>query len=179
MGTIVGVECTDGVLLAGDRTLVEGGTVRSTDRRRVFDFGDVGAAVVGRPSATDQFERELDGEVRRYRTERDERLRIDPFARVASSVAASLGAEVLVAARDDDGVPRLRSVRADGTVYEDRRAALGSGEPLAVGPLDAADPDLTLAEADELVDEVFAVLAERDPGTGDAVDRWRLRAGDV
>jgi proteasome beta subunit len=175
MATIVGIECTDGVLLAGDRTLVEEGTVRSTDKRHVFELGDVGVAVAGSAAAIDSFERELDAELRRYRTDQSE-VRIDPLARITSNLAASTGASAIVAAPDEEGVPRLRSVGDDGSILDDDWAALGTGQSLALGQLEAAAEELSLEAADDLVDEIFEALAERDTDTGDDVDRFRLHA---
>jgi proteasome beta subunit len=177
MATIVGIECVDGVLLAGDRTLATDGTIRSTDKRHVFDHGAVGAAAVGEAGALDTFSRELESDVRRYRTERSVPVRIDPLARMASSLSARTGAEALVAAPDADGTPRLRVVYADGSVVDDDRGALGSGAALALGQLDAAG-ELTLADAADLVDDLFAAVAERDPATGTDVDVYRHAAGD-
>ena len=168
MATIVGIECADGVLLAGDRTLATDGTIRSTDKRHVFDFGAVGAA-----GAVDTFSRELEAEIRQYRTERSEPVRVDPLARMASSLSSRTGAEAIVAAPDADGAPRLRVVYDDGSVVDDDRGALGSGAALALGQLDAAG-DLTLADAADLVEDLFAAVAERDPGTGTDVDVYRL-----
>jgi len=173
MATIVGIECADGVLLAGDRTLATDGTIRSTDKRHVFDFGAVGAAAVGSAGAVDTFSRELEAEVRQYRTERSEPVRVDPLARMASSLSSRTGAEAIVAAPDADGAPRLRVVYGDGSVVDDDRGALGSGAALALGQLDAAG-DLTLADAADLVEDLFAAVAERDPGTGTDVDVYRL-----
>jgi proteasome beta subunit len=177
MATIVGIECADGVLLAGDRTLTTDGTVRSTDKRHVFDYGAVGAAAAGEAGALDTFSRELAAEIREYRTERSVPVRIDPLARMASSLSASTGTEALVAAPDAGGAPRLRVVYADGSVVDDDRGALGSGAALALGQLDAAG-EVTLAGAADLVDDLFAAVAERDPGTGTDVDVYRLAAED-
>lgn len=173
MSTVIGIECTDGVVLAGDRTLVRGGSVASKSKQRVFDLGGAGAAVVGDASGIDEFERRLDAERREYETDRGP-LRIDPLERIASDLAAELGVEVLVAGLDEGGDARLRAVGGDGAALDDPTAALGSGAEVAYGGLEGVDADASLDEAESSAREVMAAVAERDGETGDEVDVFRL-----
>lgn len=170
MSTIVGIECADGVLLAGDRLLVRNGTVESRSKERVFTVDGVGAACVGPGSRIDEFGRRFESEVRSYRTERGE-MGIDPLATKLSSVADEEGVEVIVAARDD-GIARLRAIGADGSVLDDSPAARGSGAPMLLGALDEDETDLDTAES--RVRDAFDAVADRDPKTGDDIDTWRL-----
>ncbi|WP_251342302.1 hypothetical protein [Haloplanus halophilus] len=174
MSTVVGVACAGGVVLAGDRLVVADGRVRSRSRRHVLDFGSVGAAVVC--GDVEGFVDRLDADVRSYRTERGD-LRVDAFARLAADAADAFGASVLVAARDADGTPALRSVAPDGSVTEDRLAAFGSGAAVALGGLEAGhDPEASLDDAAALAGDAIAAAAERDAGTGADVDTYRLSA---
>jgi proteasome beta subunit len=174
MSTVVGLACADGVVLAGDRVAVTDGQVRSRTRQHVFEFEDVGAAVVG--SDVDGFVARLDGEVRTYRTGRGT-VRIDPFARMASDLAAEFDVEGVLAGRDDDDRPRLRSLGTDGGVTDDDVAAFGSGASVALGALEAdRDPDATLDVAETLARDALSAAAERDAGTGDEFDTFRLPA---
>jgi 20S proteasome alpha/beta subunit len=53
--------------------------------------------------------------------------------------------------------------------------ALGSGASLALGQLEAADPDsMSVSAAESFATELFDAVAERDPGTGDEADVWTL-----
>jgi len=170
MSTVLGVACAGGVVLAGDRVAVTDGHVRSRSRRHVFDFGSVGAAVVG--GDVDGFADRLESEVRTYRTERGD-LGIDPFTRLASDLAAEFEVSALLAARDDD--PALRAVTADGSVTTDDVAAFGSGASVALGALEAGhDPDATLDAATTLLRDAIDAAAERDAGTGSEIDVYRL-----
>lgn len=173
MSTIVGIECTDGVLLAGDRLLVRDGTVESKSKQRVFSVDDVGAACVGPAGGIDEFGRRFESEVRSYETERGE-MRIDPLATTLSSVVDEENVEAIVAARDEDGVARLRVLGTDGSVLDDSPAARGSGAPMLLGGLDETETDLDTAEAQ--VRDAFDAVADRDPETGDDVDLWRLES---
>lgn len=167
MATIVAVECTDGVILAGDRVVVREEAVVGT-RRHVFEFGDAGAAAVGEdPEA---FERHLDAAIRKYAADRG-RPGIDALSRMAAEAADEAGVEAFVVARDDDGRARARSV-ADG-VLEERTGALGSGAPVVLGRLEGVG-EVDLDEAESAVREAFRAAAARDAGTGEELDVWRL-----
>lgn len=173
MSTVIGIECAGGVVLAGDRTLIRGGSVASRSKQRVFDLGDVGAAVVGESGGIDEFERRLDAERREYETE-GRALSIDPLERIASDLAGELSVEALVAGRDEEGVARLRTVGGDGGTLDDPTAALGSGAELAFGQLEGVDADATLDEAESTAREIVATVAERDGETGEEADVYRL-----
>jgi proteasome beta subunit len=174
MSTVLGVACAGGVVLAGDRVVASGGHVRSRSRRHVFDFGSVGASVVA--ADVDGVADRLESEIRTYRTERGD-LTVEPFARMASDLAAEFDAAVLLAARDGDGRPALRAVAADGGVTADDVAAFGSGAAVALGTLEAGhDPGATLDEAAALLRNALSAAAERDAGTGTERDSYRLSA---
>jgi len=174
MSTVVGVACASGVVLAGDRVATADGHVRSRSRQHVFDFGRAGVAVV--VADVDGFVDRLDSEIRTYRMERGE-LRIDPFTRTVSDLAAEFDVSGVVAGYDGADDPVLRSVVADGSSTEDDLTAFGSGAPVALGVLEADhDPDATLDAAATLARDALHAAAERDAGTGTDVDTYRLSA---
>lgn len=173
MSTVLGVACAGGVVLAGDRLVVSGGHVRSRSRPHVFDFGRVGAAVVG--ADVDGFADRLGSDVRTYRLERGA-VGIDPLARMASDLAVEFDVSAILAGRDGDA-PDLRTVAADGSLTDDDMAAFGSGASVALGALEANhDADATLDEAVTLARDALAAAAERDAGTGADIDVYRLSA---
>jgi proteasome beta subunit len=178
MGTIVGLRCRDGVVLAGDRVLVRDGRIESRNRRHVFDFGfdpdDAGTAAVG--SDVDRFADRLESELRSYRLERAP-VSIAVLERVGSEVASETGSEAIVAGRENEpeneGRAAIRAIYADGSTLSDPPMVLGSGASLALGQLEAVDLDaLSVAEAETFVRDLFGNVAERDPGTGDEIDVW-------
>lgn len=173
MSTIVGVESSGAVALAADRSSVSDSTVGgSVDR--VFEFEDAGAAAVGDPGDVAAFGRRLGSELDRDRIERDRAPGVERLARLASAVAAEEGVEALVAARDDDGAARLRSIDANGGVLADTVAASGTGAQLALGVLEESSFDDDPDGLEERLPEILATVAERDPETGDEFDIWSL-----
>lgn len=179
MGTAIGFECDGGVVLAADRVATRGGSVVSRSVEKVFTFDTVGAAVVGDRGGTDTFRREFDAELRSYRTERGD-AQLDAVVRIASRVAADADVDVLVAARDEDGRARLRTVGSDGSVLGEAYDAIGTGAQLALGRLEAVDRGVELSAAASTAESVLATVAQRDPGTGEDVDVWQLaHAADV
>ncbi|EJN59813.1 Ntn hydrolase family protein [Halogranum rubrum] len=172
MSTIVGIECTDGALLAVDRLLVQHGRVESTSRDRLVVVDDaVGAVCVGPAGGVDEFIRQFEQEVRSYRTDRGE-MGIDPLATRASSIAADEAVEAVVAGHDDDGVARIRMIGSDGGTLGDSPIARGTGASMLLGALEDEEMDLDTAES--RIREAFDTTASRDPKTGDEIDVWRL-----
>ncbi len=174
MGTIVAIETDDGVAIAGDRRVTRGGLVTGDSTTRVVEIGEVGAAAVGEEGAVDSFRHRLAVELERVEIERGRELTVGVVGRITARVAEDADVEAVVAARDDEGVARIRQVGADGSVLADPVAALGSGRQLAVGQLEAVDLENTARSADQLVCDVLRAVAERDPATGDEIDRWSL-----
>jgi proteasome beta subunit len=175
MATIVGIEVPAGAVLAGDRLLAEEGTVSSEEKRHVFDFDEIGAAVVGKSGAIDEFRRNLESEVRSYETEQGEPMSVDRLATVASNRSVA-GVEAIVAARDDEGTAQVRGIATDGGVLADDTLAFGSGAQVALGALEGRDDDLSLDEAEELAREALDSAADRDTETGGEIDTYRLES---
>ena len=174
MATIVGIEVDGGAVIAGDRQLTQGGTVQSRSKRHVFDFGDVGAAAVGESGGVDEFERRLESEVSDHETRQGDPMTITRLANLASEIAEDEGVEAIVAGHDDREVARVRGIGSDGGVLTDATLALGSGAQVAVGILEGADRDISLDAGEELLRDTLDTVAERDTGTGDDVDTFRL-----
>lgn len=174
MGTVVAIEAEGGVVIAGDSRQTRGGTVRSDSAERAFDLDGAGAGAVGDVGNVDEFRRRLSSELRSRRLETEEDPDVGWVARAAAEVASATGVEAVVGAPDEDGVPRVRRVGADGSVLADRTVALGSGAQLALGRLEAVDLDLSVAEAEDLVRDVLETVAERDTETGGDVEVWSM-----
>lgn len=175
MGTIIGVECSDGAVLAGDTLRTQDNVVAGTGNEKVFGYDSMAVAAEGPYSGIDEFARKFEAELRQYRTEKEaEAMKIDRFARVASTIAQSADVDVIVSARDEDGVAHIRQVSRDGGILSDPVAAVGSGAEIAIGNLESADRDIGLDEAEELVRETLEVVAERDTETGGEFDVRRV-----
>lgn len=171
MGTIVGVAAAGGVVLGGDRLTTDGSTVTGRTER-VWDLEDVTAAAVGPSGDVDVFRRSFEAELNRQRTEAGA-LSLQRVANVAAERARDEGVDALVAARDGDGVARLREIGSDGSVLETEATARGSGTQVAVGALESGSAG-SLDEAEDLVREALAAAGGRDAETGDEFDVVRL-----
>lgn len=176
MATIVGIEVDGGAVVAGDRRLTDDGTVRSETKRHVFDFGAVGAAAVGESGGIDGFERRLRSEVQSHETDRGEPMSVTRLANVAADIAADEGVEAIVAATEDDAA-KIRGIASDGSVLTDAIAAFGSGAQMAVGVLDGANRGQSLDAGEDLARDALDAASDRDTGTGEEYDTYRLADG--
>jgi proteasome beta subunit len=162
--TVVAFECDGGAVVAADRAVVrENRLVGERARLRAVD-GYAAAVLDDAETVLRRFESELRG----HRTDRG-----DPSLSAATRLLAAALEGVtdgVLAARDGDGVARVRLVTADGGSLTDDCHALGSGADLALGGLGASDRDVPPEAAADLARETLATVAERDPATGDAVD---------
>ncbi|MFC6905222.1 20S proteasome subunit A/B [Halalkalicoccus tibetensis] len=174
MGTIVGVRLADGVALAADKRATSGSAVRSESLEKLFAFDAAAAAAVGEPGAIQTFGRKLESEVRSRETERGKAIRIDPLSRLASDLADEAGVEAVVAARDGEGVVRLRAVDAAGGELDEEVAARGTGAEFALGGLDGMDREQGVAEAVDALESIIGSVAERDTETGADCEVWTL-----
>lgn len=179
MGTVVGIESDGGAVVAGDTRVAEDGSVTSEGGRRVFDLGDVGAGATGDPGDVQAFGRRLDAALREREHDADDAVEVDVVARIASTVAEETGVEAVVAARDGEGVARVRRVGPDGGVLEGPTVALGSGAAVALGRLAAADLAVDVAATEALAREILAAVAQRDAETGSDLDVWTLANDDA
>ncbi|WP_255196166.1 20S proteasome subunit A/B [Halorarius litoreus] len=173
MGTVIAVESAGGVALAGDSRWVGDGTVESDQSPRVVEYGTVGAGIVGALSDVQTFDRQFEAELRRQRLEHDG-LGIDRIAQIAARTATASNVDVVITARDADGVARLRQIGADGSVLEESVVALGTGAEAAFSQLDAAGDDLDIETAANLVRATIETVATRDTETGGTVTVWTL-----
>ncbi|ADJ16418.1 Ntn hydrolase family protein [Halalkalicoccus jeotgali] len=179
MGTVVGVRLADGVVLGADKRATSGSTVRSESVEKLFEFDgpEAGAVAAGETGAIQTFGRKLDTAVRQRGTEQGSTIRIDPLSRLASELANETGVEAVVAARDEEGVARLRAIDSAGGELDDDVHAQGSGRQFALGQLEGLDRDGSIDGAVEALESVFERIAERDTETGADCVVWTLADG--
>lgn len=175
MGTIVGIAVRGGVVLGGDGRTVEGGVV--TGRAgRLWDGGDTAAAVIGPQGDVDAFVRSFSAELKRQETS-GRSLSLQRVASIARDLTREAGVDAIVAARDEDGVARIREVGSDGSILETTESARGSGMEVAIGTLESAG-DVPFEDAESVVRDALEAAADRDTETGDEFDIWRLADAD-
>lgn len=176
MGTIVGIRLTDGVALAADKRATDGSTVRSESVEKLFAFDgpEAGAVATGETGSIQTFGRKLDTEVRQRGTERGSPIRIDPLSRLASELASETGVEAVVAARDDEGVARMRAIDGTGGELDEEVVAQGTGAEFALGQLEGTDRDESIEGVVDVLEAIFERVAERDTETGADCTVWTL-----
>ncbi len=178
VGTILGIETTAGVVLAGDRRYTHDGTTASDGVQRVHDFDRAGVAAVGDPGSIRKFASRVESELRSYETERDESMALDRLAHTTADVAADEGVDAIVAGRTADGNAELREVGNDGGVLATEATARGSGAAVAVGLLESGPDAEELDDVEAFARETMATVANRDARTGSDVDVYRLPSVD-
>lgn len=174
MGTVIGVRHDEDVTIAGDRRVSTEGQVSSNDQRHVFDVRGVGLAATGRPGDVRSFRDRLEDQLRTYEHRGAGTVHADVLERMIGELTDTFDVGCLGAAPDDEGRPRLLRCGRDGGCTDERIASIGSGAAIAIGQLEAMDPDDVTASR---IIEVFAVVAERDAGTNDRIDLWSMSSG--
>ena len=175
---MVAVETDGGAALAGDSLATHDGTVTSKNVEHVFDFEGVGAAATGDRTGVNEFERAFGAELRSERLDHDGPLGLDRLASLAAEVAETAGVEAVIAARDDDGVARVRRVDATGAVTEGPVIAVGTGAAVALGVLEGADLRVDLDAGADLARDAVEAAADRDTESGGEIEVWTLSNGE-
>ena len=148
--------------------------VTSERAEKLFQFDGIGAVSVDGPGAVQQFFRDLEAELRTLSVREERTIGIGRLERIAADRARANEVSAIVAARDEDGIARMRAIDSEGSVLEDPFAARGSGAELAIGTLEAADRDVDLDSAESIVRDALEGVSERDTETGEKIDTWRL-----
>jgi proteasome beta subunit len=170
MSTVVAIETTGGVAIASDTSVTDDGVVTSENIRRLFEFDSIVAGAVGPPDGIQTFGRRLEAELRTQKLERSSGIGLEKLGRIAVRESERAGVDAVVAARDTDGIARIREVGADGHVLSSTTVALGSGAALALGQLETLDLDVDIYEAADAARAVLRAVSERDPETGGETD---------
>lgn len=168
------IESRGGVAIAGDTRAVDGETVTGQHVQRVFDFDTVGAGVVGNPGDIQDFQRHLADELRSSRLQHGDEIGLSRVARIAARQAHKAGVSAAVAARDPDGIARLREVGPDGRALESSTIALGDGAEIAFGQLGTVDSAIDLEEAVAEITDILKTVTRRDSSSGGTIDVWSL-----
>lgn len=174
MPTVVGIRCSDGVAVAGDRRDVERGAVRSDAVDRVHAIGPVVIASPSAPGAVTQLVEVVEGAVRTAEFEGRAPLRIEPLSRELADRCESLSAACLCAAFDPEGRVSLRTVDEAGAILSDPVSAVGTGQSIAIAGLDRLDRSIPTTKGMEELRDVLDIVAERDPQTGSETETKHL-----
>ena len=168
-GTLVGLATRDGVLLAADTRTSQGTVVRSERVQKLAQVHPTAAmGSTDHLGVMQSFVRTIRLEADRYETDRGDPMTLPELSTVAAEKlrAESESVTFVLGGVDADG-SHVFCLRPDGGVLEDEFVAVGSGQEIATGVLEAEATDsLPMAEARRVAGRALASSAERDALTG-------------
>lgn len=175
--TAVAIKTKDGVVLAADRRMSYGGFIVSRNIRKVHKLSDrIALAVTGFYGDMSGLVRMLDVEIRYYEVSTGRPMGLRAVAKLLSSLLYSyrvtpLYVEAIVGGIDADKKPKIYVLDPVGAITEEEFAATGSGATIALGVIEASyKSDISLEEAERIVEAAMRAAISRDAGSGDAID---------
>ncbi len=175
-GTIVGVRCKYGIVLASDTRGTAYYHVLSKRVQKIFKLEEsIGAAISGSSGDVQNFVGVLRVEANLYRLNRGTHISTNGLVQVASNMLfgrrmyPAIVAGV-ISGLDEDG-PRLYFVDpVGGRIEEEKFASAGTGSTVAYGVLEQMyREDMTLDECAKLAAQSIKTAIERDAATGDKI----------
>lgn len=176
-GTVVGLRCKDGIVLASDTRATSAYLVLSKRARKVFKIQDnIGAAISGIPGDVQNLVDTLKAEANLYRLRHDgEAISTKSLAQLASNLLHServlpFIVSAILAGVNEDG-PRLYFLDpAGGKLEEEKFASAGTGATVAYGVLEQSYRDgMELKDGAKLAAQSTKRAIERDAATGDKI----------
>ncbi len=185
--SIVGIVCTDGVILAADRQVSAGTIVMNKDFMKIIPISDKAlTAITGGVSDAQFLMRIVAAELRLKELKSRQQSTVKETAsllasltfrniRTPSMIPAIVGS--LVAGLDPDGTAKLYSVEPSGGISQvnDYDANFGSGMPYILGVLERGyKKDLNVKQGVQLAVECLKASTQRDVGSGYGIDVFTL-----
>ncbi|MEM4625318.1 MAG: proteasome subunit beta [Candidatus Pacearchaeota archaeon] len=185
--SIVGIVCSDGVVLAADRQVSAGSIVMNKDFMKIVYLSDnVIAAITGSVSDAQFLLRIVSAELKLKELRSRKRATVKEAAsllsmltyrniRSPSMIPSIVG--TLVAGIDDDGIAKLFSVEPAGGISEvkDYDANFGSGMPFLLGVLEKGyKKDMNVKQGVQLAIEGLKASTQRDTGSGYGIDIFTI-----
>ena len=188
--SIVGIVCTDGVILAADRQVSAGTIVMNKDFMKIIPISDKAlTAITGGVSDAQFLMRIVAAELRL----KELKSRQQSTVKETASLLASLTfrnirtpsmipqiAHFLLAGYDEGGLA-LFEISPDGFLKKERGyVASGSGIMQAHPILDSEyKPDITIEEGVKLITKCIRASMGRDPGVGAGIDIYTIKKGEI
>lgn len=183
--TVVGLVCSDGVLLAAEKRVSWGRMVMSKVGKKVFRVTpNMGLAFAGLVSDMQALTREATAYANLFRLENNRPIAVKAMAKLISNMLFQrrlmpLLMETLVGGVDGEG-PALYSMDPVGSLIPDKFITAGSGAPIAMGLLEAQYSDeMDLEAGGELALNAIRSAVARDVASGDGVDMLLIRADGI
>ncbi|TFG04963.1 MAG: archaeal proteasome endopeptidase complex subunit beta [Promethearchaeota archaeon] len=183
--TTIGIQCSDGVVLASDKRLTFGRGIQSKGVKKVFQLADnIGIAFAGLVSDFQVLKDTLRAYIRLYELERKKGIPVNAAAKRTASFLYSmrlfpLFTNTLMAGVDESG-PKVFSLDAIGSIIDDQYAAIGSGSEIAIGVLENEySPEISVEEGKKLAIKAIQAAAQRDPSSGEGIDILAIQKAKI
>ena len=180
--TVVGLKCSDGVVLAAEKRVSWGRMVMSRHGKKVFQITPrMGLAFAGLVSDMQALTREVTAYANLYNLEHNREITVRSMAKLISNMLFQrrmmpLLMETVVGGVDDDG-PALFSMDPVGSLIPDPYITAGTGAPIAMGLLEAQfSEEMDVEAGAELALNAIRAAVARDVVSGDGVDMLLIRA---
>jgi len=183
--TVVGLVCSDGVVLAAEKRVSWGRMVMSRSGKKVFQITPtMGLAFAGLVSDMQALTREATAYSNLYRLENNRPISVRSMAKLISNILFNrrmmpLLMETVVGGVDADG-PTLFSMDPVGSLIPDPFITAGSGAPIAMGLIEAQySGEMDVEAGAELALSAIKSAVARDVVSGDGVDLLVIKADGI
>ncbi len=182
---MIGLVCSDGVVLAAEKRVSWGRMVVSRSGRKVLQVTPyMGLAFAGLVSDMQALTREATAYANLFRLENNRPIAVRSMAKLISNMLFQrrmmpLLMETVVGGVDGEG-PAIYSMDPVGSLIPDKFITAGSGAPIAMGLLEAKySEEMDVEAGAELALEAIKSAVARDVKSGDGVDMLVIRADGV
>lgn len=183
--TVVGMVCTDGVVLAAEKRVSWGRMVMSRSGKKVFKVTPtMGLAFAGLVSDMQALTREATAYANLFSLNNNRPISVKAMAKLISNMLFQrrlmpLLMETLVGGVDGEG-PALYSMDPVGSLIPDKFITAGSGAPLAMGLLENQfSEEMDVEAGAELALNAIRAAVARDVASGDGVDMLLIRTEGI
>ncbi|MDP6049021.1 MAG: archaeal proteasome endopeptidase complex subunit beta [Candidatus Bathyarchaeota archaeon] len=183
--TVVGLRCSDGVVLAAEKRVSWGRMVASRHGKKVFQITpNMGLAFAGLVSDMQAMTREVTAYANLYDLEHNREITVRSMAKLISNMLFQrrmmpLLMESVVGGVDIDG-PTLFSMDPVGSLIPDPFITAGSGAPIAMGLVEAKySESMDLEAGAKLALDAIRSAVARDVVSGDGVDILLIRRDET
>jgi proteasome beta subunit len=183
--TVVGLVCSDGVVLAAEKRVSWGRMVMSRSGKKVFQITpSMGLAFAGLVSDMQALTREATAYANLFKLENNRTITVRAMAKLISNILFQrrmmpLLMETVVGGVDSDG-PAMYSMDPVGSLIPDKFITAGSGAPIAMGLLEAQySEDIDVEAGAELALNAIRSAVARDVTSGDGVDMLLIRSDGI
>ncbi len=183
--TVVGLKCSDGVVLAAEKRVSWGRMVMSRHGKKVFQITPrMGLAFAGMVSDMQALTREVTAYANLYNLEHNREITVRSMDKLISNMLFQrrmmpLLMETVVGGVDGDG-PALFSMDPVGSLIPDPYITAGTGAPIAMGLLEAQySEEMDVEAGAELALNAIRSAVARDVTSGDGVDILLIRVDGI